>query len=114
MTIEGQDLPPQAAEGHRLVLRGDRFELKQGDIVYRGTFRVDPKARPRTIDVTFTEGPETGTSAYGIYEFTGDDTLRECVDLSHQKDRRPKAFAAPAGSGCALQVLERVKPTTTP
>jgi uncharacterized protein (TIGR03067 family) len=68
---------------------------------------VHPSAHPKTIDVTFTEGPEKGKSSYGIYELEG-DTYRVCIGLTGKP--RPTDFASTPGSGHVLEVLKREKP----
>lgn len=105
--VNGQPLPGDALESPRLVLKGDTFELSDPMVTYRGTFAVDPKAKPRTIDITMTEGPEKGSVMLGIYELDG-DTYRICAAMSGPE--RPKEFTCKEGSGRMLHVLKRVKP----
>jgi uncharacterized protein (TIGR03067 family) len=62
---------------------------------------VDPIAEPKTIDVTFTGGPEEGKTSKGIFELEG-DTSKGCVGLAGRE--RPKEFASTLD---ALQVLKR-------
>jgi uncharacterized protein (TIGR03067 family) len=38
---------------------------------------IDLTASPKTMDLTFTEGPQTGKTALGIYKVEG-DTYRLC------------------------------------
>jgi uncharacterized protein (TIGR03067 family) len=77
-----------------------------GKVVARGTSEIDPTAKPKTVDLTATEGEHTGRTLLGLYEL-GDDTRKVCLA---QPDRaRPTEFAAPAGSGHILAVLQRVK-----
>src|SRR5262245_29745928 len=48
--------------GHRLSFTGNRFQIrsKDGKLLYEGTFRVDPKAKPAAIDFEHTEGDLKG------------------------------------------------------
>jgi uncharacterized protein (TIGR03067 family) len=68
---------------------------------------VDVAKKPKTIDITFTEGPEKGKTIVGIYELEG-DTYKVCINVNGKE--RPKEFAAKAGSGHGLEVLKREKP----
>jgi uncharacterized protein (TIGR03067 family) len=103
--VEGLVLPDGHLKEARLVLRGDRFEMTDPMATYRGTFTVDPASTPKTIEVRFTEGPESGKTSKGIYELEG-DTYMVCIGLAGRE--RPQRFASEPGSGHALQVLRRV------
>jgi uncharacterized protein (TIGR03067 family) len=105
--VEGKEVPGDALEDVRLNLEGDRFEMASTSVTYRGTFVVDPTATPKTIDVTFSEGPEKGKVSKGIYELDG-DTYKVCVGLAGRD--RPKTFTCEPGSGSAVQILKRVNP----
>jgi len=74
---------------------------------YEGTFKVDAARTPRTLDLLFTEGPEKGNTALGIYELDG-DTWKLCLSVTAKT--RPKEFATKAGSGYALETLKREVP----
>jgi uncharacterized protein (TIGR03067 family) len=107
VVAEGKAVPVDGFKGIRLVLKGDRFTLIEPRASYGGTYTVDPIARPKTIDVTFTEGPEKGQSCYGIYELEG-DTYTVCMGLTGKP--RPTEFASKPGSGHVFEVLKRVVP----
>ena len=107
MEAEGKAVPVDGFKGIRLVLKGDRFTMVEPNATYRGTYRVDPTSRPKTIDVMFTEGPEKGKSSCGIYELDG-DTYKVCIGLTGKP--RPTEFASKPGSGHVLEVLKRDKP----
>ena len=78
----------------------------EGKVVARGTSEIDPTKKPKAVDLTVTEGENSGKTALGIYEF-GDDTRKVC--LAQPGQERPSEFAAPEGSGHVLAVLKRVK-----
>jgi uncharacterized protein (TIGR03067 family) len=107
--MEGQDVLAQSLKA-RLVLDGDRFTLKQGDMVYGGTFKVDVTSTPKRIDATFTKGPDKGKTMLGIYELKG-DTYKVCFDVNGKN--RPSEFASTPGSGHVLQVLKREEDDAT-
>src|SRR5262245_56595817 len=48
----------------------------EGNVVARGTSVIDPTNKPRTVDLTVTEGNDEGKKALGIYEFSADDTRK--------------------------------------
>ena len=73
----------------------------------KGTFSIDPKKTPKTIDLTFTEGPPKGTVLKGIYELD-DSTYKLCV--GPPDGDRPRVFDSKAKDGGILQVLKKVKP----
>jgi uncharacterized protein (TIGR03067 family) len=81
--------------------------VRRGDKVFNeGTVKLDPTKKPKTIDVTFTEGERKGQAVLGIYEIES-DAFRVCV--SRPGDERPAEFSAKAGSGRTLIVYQREK-----
>src|SRR5262249_49520732 len=84
---------------------GKDFTMEDGVASYRGHFDIDPKNSPKTIDIHFTEGPEQGNTALGIYEIKGDE-FKLCLTVTAKN--RPTEFAAPPNSGLGLEVLKRI------
>ena len=78
----------------------------EGKVVARGTREIDPTKKPKTVDLTVTEGDNKGQTALGIYEFK-DDTRKVC--LAPAGKERPTEFSSKAGSGHILALLKRVK-----
>jgi uncharacterized protein (TIGR03067 family) len=101
---DGQKIPEKAYERDTLVLKGGQFSSYVAGRVVHGIFKVDPLAKPKTIDIIFTEGPGKGHSQKGIYELDG-DTQKICIAMPDQP--RPTEFASKAGSGHVLEVLKR-------
>jgi uncharacterized protein (TIGR03067 family) len=84
-----------------------RFSVRRGDkVIDEGTVKLDPTKKPKTIDVSVTEGERKGKTALGIYEIES-DAFRVCV--ARPGDERPTEFSAKAGSGCTLIVYKRDK-----
>lgn len=104
LEVEGNPLPQEAIQGWKIEVRGQNFTTSSSGPTYKGTFKVDAAKAPRTIDLAFTEGPDAGNTALGIYELNGDD-WRICFDVSGKG--RPQEFASRAGSGRALETLHR-------
>ena len=104
----------EAAEdvvGHRLSFTGDRFRLRSndGEPLYEGTFRVDPRAKPAAIDFEHTQGALKGKTWKGIYALDG-DTLTTCDNAPDLAKGRPSAFEAKTGSGHLFITFKRAKP----
>ena len=116
-TIEGTWLPSSAElaekkfpdevrKSIKLVVAGDKYTVTVGDKIDKGTVKLDPKAKPKALDITWTEGPNKGKTIRCIYERDG-DTLRICYDLSGKG--RPKAFETKAGTQLFLVTYKREK-----
>lgn len=96
----------QDPKGWVLVHTGTTYTLKKGDkVISEGTSKVDPKAKPHTIDTTGSIGKYKDKTALGIYEING-DTMKLCISLSGTE--RPKTFASEEGSGTLLETWKRV------
>src|SRR5438876_6959080 len=57
--LEGQAAPPENFKDVRLIIDGEKFTMN-GLGTHGGTFKVDVSKKPKSIDVTFTEGPDKG------------------------------------------------------
>jgi uncharacterized protein (TIGR03067 family) len=103
---DGLKIPEKAFEKDTLILKGTRFTSYVGGKLVHGDFKIDPLAKPKTIDIIFTEGPGRGHSQKGIYELT-DDTQKICI--AGPDKPRPTEFTTSPGSGHILEVLKREK-----
>jgi len=101
LEIDGQKA---GGMGARMEVRGSRFTTSGMGADYSGTLSVNQEARPKTFDLRFETGPEAGNRSLGIYELDG-DSWRIC--LTTRGSERPREFAAPAGTGIALEILKR-------
>ena len=101
LEMEGRKYPPG---GSRIVIDGGRFTSLNMGAEYEGAIIIDESASPKTFDLMFDKGPEAGNRSLGIYELAG-DTWKICLGLAGKK--RPTEFAAPAGTGHALEILRR-------
>lgn len=104
LEVEGQRVPAAFFSGAKIVIDGDNFSTIAMGAAYAGTLTLDIASNPRRFDVLFNEGPHKGQASLGIYELSG-STWKICLGFAG-KDR-PKDFATTAGSGHALESLER-------
>jgi uncharacterized protein (TIGR03067 family) len=99
--MDGRKMP---GGGAQIVVRGKRFTTSAMGATYQGTMAVDQTASPKSFDLHFEEGPEKGNTSLGIYKLDGDAWT---ICLTTRGAERPKEFAAPAGTGIALETLTR-------
>src|SRR5262249_28291224 len=90
----------------KLVIKGDEHDVKVGKDVFKGTHKIDPSKKPKTIDAMDTEGKFKGKTSQGIYELEA-DTFKVCF-AEPGKDR-PKEFSTTKGTGHILHVWKREK-----
>jgi uncharacterized protein (TIGR03067 family) len=106
MESEGTKLPEETFKNSRLIMDGEKFIARDPKETLSGTFTVSVSRKPKTIDVTFNEGPEKGKVFKGIYELEG-DTYKVCIALPGKE--RPTEFVSKPESGHVLEVLRREK-----
>ena len=90
----------------KLVLEGDKYTVTVGKGIDKGTTKIDPAAKPKTMDITGTDGPNKGKTFLAIYELDG-DTLRVCYDLTGKG--RPTKFMTQKGERLFLATYKRAK-----
>jgi len=106
LETEQNKLTEEALKHLQLKLEGDKFTTFDEGRESHGTFKIDPTKKPKTIDITLTDGPMKGKTMVGIYELEG-DTYKLCADILGKN--RPTEFAIKPGSGHVLEVLKREK-----
>ena len=103
---DGKELTPQ--KDTKMVTAGNKFVIKVGDkVLVAGTSKFDASKKPKTVDVTYTEGPDKGKTLKGIYEVEG-DTAKFCRAGTPEQER-PTEFKTKAGSGGLASVYKRAK-----
>lgn len=90
----------------KLVLDGDKYTVTVGKAIDKGTTKIDPAAKPKTMDIIGAEGPNKGKTFLAIYELKG-DTLRVCYDLTGKA--RPSEFKTKKGELLFLATYKRAK-----
>jgi uncharacterized protein (TIGR03067 family) len=105
MEIDGQKMPEEDAKQYTVLIKGDKYTLKmQDNPINQGTIKVDPTKKPKTIDITPTDGDNSGKTMLGIYEQDG-DTQKTCYT---QPDKpRPTKFSSEGGN--TLIVYKKMK-----
>jgi len=104
LIVEGQALPASFHEEARVIVKGTRFVSKGMGADYEGTVEIDESKNPRHLTMKFDVGPEKGNTNLCIYELDG-NTWRMCI--ATRGNIRPKDFVSPAGSGFAVETLQR-------
>jgi uncharacterized protein (TIGR03067 family) len=91
----------------KLIITADgKWDLQMdGKTVYKGSMKIDPTKKPKSIDFVVGGGTADGTVAKGIYEFKGDD-LKTCWTLG---DERPKKFESTGDNACTYTIYKRAK-----
>jgi RNA polymerase sigma factor (sigma-70 family) len=104
--IDDNPLAEDTRKQLRLVMTKDRYTTKtEKEKLFEGSYRLDPTASPKTIDIIALEGKEKGKAALGIYTIE-EDTLKVCYTLGQE---RPRDFRSPRGSGAFLTTWKQVK-----
>jgi uncharacterized protein (TIGR03067 family) len=115
--LRGTWLPSSAAlagrEWSEQLLKSMRLELTDGHYTVtvngrpdKGTCKIDTTKKPKTLDITGTDGPNKGRTILCIYEING-DTLKVCYDMSGK--RRPTEFQSRPDSQLFLVTYRREK-----
>jgi uncharacterized protein (TIGR03067 family) len=70
----------------------------------KASFTVDPRKRPKQIDLTFLSGPNKGTTCLGLYQRDDldENILWLCMSDPGSKSARPKNFSYRYGEGRSL------------
>jgi uncharacterized protein (TIGR03067 family) len=105
--LAGKKFSDEVRKTIKLVVKGDKYTVTVGKQPDRGTVKLNPKAKPKELDIKGTDGPNKGKTILAIYERDG-DTLRVCYDLSGKG--RPKAFKTEEGTQLFLVTYKREKP----
>jgi len=72
--FNGQQVPSEAQ--FFLVFKGDKYEQwTMGNADERGSIKVNPAAKPKSIDLIITEGNDAGKTQPGVYEIIDAETL---------------------------------------
>jgi uncharacterized protein (TIGR03067 family) len=103
--IDGNKLPMEEGKKSCVVLKGDKYTVKEGDnVIDEGTGTIDPTTKPKSLDAVPGKGDNKGKTMPGIYELKGDE-MRVC--FARPGNARPTEFSSKNGQ--ILLVYKRSK-----
>jgi uncharacterized protein (TIGR03067 family) len=103
--VDGKPLSENVVKELRLTITPDRYKTERADeVLFDSTYRLDPSADPKRIEMTATEGDDAGKPALGIYAMDG-EKLRMCYVLPGRD--RPAKFESTPGSKAFLVTWQR-------
>ena len=105
--IGGRKLPDEQIKAIKLVISDGKYAVSVSGQDDKGTLKVDPNAKPATMDIVGTDGPNKGKTYPAIYDLSG-DALKICYALEG-KDR-PSKFETKPGTALFLVTYQRQKP----
>jgi uncharacterized protein (TIGR03067 family) len=105
--LAGKPMPDDVLKTISLKLTKNDYEVLVAGHPDKGTWSIDPDAKPKAMTVKGVKGPNAGKTFPCIYELDG-DTLRICYDLSEKA--RPKEFKTAEGTKLYLVTYKRKKP----
>jgi len=94
-----------------LVIEGEKktgwpVDMGKKGEVQEATIKLDPTAKPKTVDKTVTKGRGNGETFLGIYQLDGDQ-LKICI--AWESKERPTEFAGKEDGKAILVIYKRVK-----
>jgi uncharacterized protein (TIGR03067 family) len=108
---DGVKAPGVTFQQAGVVVKGKAFTATGMGAAYKGTIELKSTTKPKSVDFAYTAGPEKGNRNLGIYTLEKD---RWVICLATRGARRPTRFATKAGTGLALETLERGAPPKPP
>jgi uncharacterized protein (TIGR03067 family) len=106
----GEEVLGDSVKDLKVTLTAERFSVS-GDApeierFARFSYKIDPKANPATLDLTFAGGEDKGVALNGIFQLKGDE-LELCLSLTPKE--RPKEFKSEAGTNVVRARFRREK-----
>lgn len=95
VTANGQDTAGSGQEMLITITDNKYAQSLNGQVVERGTFKIDETKKPMTIDLAITEGDSAGQTQLGVVEITGKTLTGKLADAG--VTTRPTDFAIAEG-----------------
>ena len=70
-STNGQDVAASGQEITITITDNNYVQTVNGQVVERGTFKIDESKKPMTMDLSITEGDNAGQTQIGVVEITG-------------------------------------------
>lgn len=102
--LGGTPMPDAVLKTISMKLGDGTYDVSVAGAPDKGTYEIDPAAKPKGMVIKGTEGPNKGRVIPAIYELDG-KSLRICYDLSGAE--RPKEFKSVAGTKLYLVTYQR-------
>lgn len=100
------ELTKEQLAATRLEINADGYVVKAGEVVDRGTWKINPKAKPKTMDITGKDGPNKDKTFLCIYELAGEFLT---VAYSFNGKDRPTEFKTGGDISRAVIKYQRTK-----
>jgi uncharacterized protein (TIGR03067 family) len=107
LEVEGKLVPEERIKGTTLTIKDDRYITKVKEKSHEVMFKLDPKEKPKHIDMYFPDDPNVPKLAKGIYELDG-DMLKICRAQAPGEDR-PREFVTEGATGRFIVTWKRQK-----
>jgi uncharacterized protein (TIGR03067 family) len=104
--LAGQPMPDAVLKTISLKLTKNEYEVLVAGKADKGTWTIDPAAKPKGMKIIGVKGPNAGKTFPAIYELSA-DSLRICYDLSGKK--RPTELKTKADTKLYLVTYKRKK-----
>jgi uncharacterized protein (TIGR03067 family) len=108
LTLSGREMPEGQVSTASMVVQGDGITTTWASRDTLATFKLDPTMSPKTIDLTFSDGPLKDQIVKGIYKFDGNRFVM--CRAARPEGERPGDFNSEAASGRILVVWKRKEP----
>jgi uncharacterized protein (TIGR03067 family) len=108
LTLSGRELPEGQVSTASMVVQGNAITTTWAGRDSLATFKIDPAVTPRTIDLTFGDGPLKDQTVKGIYKFDGNQLVM--CRAARPEGERPGEFTSQAASGRILVVWQKKEP----
>ena len=94
--MDGQDVAGSGQEIAVTITDNKYVQTINGQVVERGTFKLDDTKKPWTIDLSIVEGNDAGKTQVGIVQLTGNTMVGKLADSG--VTTRPTDFAQSEGA----------------